>query len=191
MKQSILVFFYLCSIGLTTAQKEILIDTSASSIKWMGSNLFKFNKHYGTVKFKNGVVLKDKDSLLGGRFEIDMNSIINTDGKYNEMLVSHLKNEDFFNVLKYPLAKLEITGIKYSDSLNLDITANLTIKYITKPIEYEATLKNEKDKMIMTAKFIIDRTRWKVNYESKSLLNSLKDDTISDAIEFEVIVTFK
>jgi len=102
--------------------------------------------------------------------------------------VGHLKNEDFFNVAEYPSAQLEMTHIKYADSLNLLIDANLTIKDVTQPITYEATLQHENDRAIMMAKFIIDRTRWKVNYESKSLLNSLKDDTISDAIEFEVIV---
>tara|TARA_R110002049_G_scaffold143316_1_gene305321 strand:- start:4531 stop:5118 length:588 start_codon:yes stop_codon:yes gene_type:complete len=191
MKKGILLFYILCSVGLARAQEEIKMDTSESLIKWTGSNLFKFNKHHGTVNFKSGVILKDKDSLSGGRFEIDMNSMINTDGKYNEMLVWHLKNEDFFNVEKYPSAKLEITGIKYSDSINLDIEGNLTIKNITEPIVYKAILKHDKDKLVMTAKFIIDRTRWKVNYESKSLLSSLKDDTISDAIEFEVTVVSK
>lgn len=191
MKKPILLFYILFSIGFARAQEEIKIDTSTSLIKWTGSNLFKFNEHYGTVKFKSGMILKDKDSLLGGRFEIDMNSIINTDGKYNEMLVWHLKNEDFFDVEKHPISKLEITDIKYSDSLNLDIKANLTIKNITEPIEYKAILKHGKGKLVMVAKFIIDRTRWKVNYESKSLFSNLKDHAISDAIEFEVTVVSK
>ena len=41
----------------------------------------------------------------------------------------------------------------------------------------------------MKSSFIIDRTRWGVNYESKSFLDGLKDEAISDAIKFEVIVT--
>lgn len=103
MKKGILLFYILCSVGLARAQEEIKMDTSESLIKWTGSNLFKFNKHHGTVNFKSGVIIKDKDSLSGGRFEIDMNSIRNTDGKYNEMLVWHLKNEDFFKRRTLPI----------------------------------------------------------------------------------------
>ena len=172
-------------------QNEIKIDTSKSFVKWTGSNVFKFNKHYGIVKFKNGKINQNRDTIIGGRFEIDMNSIINTDGKYNEMLVWHLKNEDFFDVKKHPISKLEIISVKYIDSIHLDVNANLKIKNITLPIEYKSILKRDDDKIILKSKFIIDRTRWKINYESKSILGSLKDDIISDAIEFEVIITTK
>ncbi len=189
MKKIILLTVAVCSTILASAQYEI--DTSKSLVRWTGSNLFKFNEHYGTVKFKNGVILMDKDSIVGGSFDVDMNSIINADGKYNEMLVGHLKNEDFFDVEKYPIAKLEITNVKYTNSVSLSISAELTIKNITEPIEYKSTFENHQNKIVMKSKFIIDRTRWKINYESKSLFDSLKDDIISDAIEFEVIITTK
>ncbi len=191
MKKHIVVFVSLFTIGWLTAQSEIPIDTSMSSIKWTGSNLFKLNEHYGTVKFKQGIIFKNGDALTGGSFEVDMNSITNTDGKYNEMLVFHLKNEDFFNVKKHASAQLEITGITYADNVNLDVKAMLTIKGVTQAITYSATLEQIDDRIRMVSKFIIDRTRWNVNYESKGLLKTLKDDTISDAITFEVIVISK
>lgn len=189
MKTIIIAVLCLCSITVTTAQHSMQIDTSKSLLTWKGSNLFKFNEHFGTVKFSSGTIFMENDSLSGGNFEVDMNTITNTDGKYNEMLVSHLKNEDFFNVEKHPKAKLEITGIKYMDENEVQINADLTIKSITNPIVYKSTLVRENSKVLMTAKFIIDRTLWKVNYESKSILDSLKDDTISDAIELEVLLT--
>jgi len=189
MKTIILAILCLSSITVTTAQRSMQIDTSKSLLKWKGSNLFKFNEHSGTVKFISGTIFMENDSLSGGNFEVDMNTIINTDGKYNEMLVWHLKNEDFFNVEEHPRAKLEIKSIKYLDENEVQINADLTIKSITNPIVYKSMLERQKGKVLMKAKFIIDRTLWNVNYESKSLLDSLKDDTISDAIEFEVVVT--
>ena len=191
MKKSIVFLTFLCSLSLVSAQNEVPIDTSKSLVKWTGSNLFKFNKHFGTVKFKNGVFLTKRDSLVGGKFEMDMTSIINTDGKYNEMLVGHLKNEDFFDVKKFPASQLEILEVRYIDRTQLEIKANLTIKNSTEPIAFSATLENVNDTMVLKSKFIIDRIRWKINYESKSLLNSLKDDIISDAIAFEVMVSSK
>ncbi|UOY09162.1 hypothetical protein L0P88_11635 [Muricauda sp. SCSIO 64092] len=65
------------------------------------------------------------------------------------------------------------------------------IKIDTEPIAFGATLENANDKLVLKSKFIIDRTRWAITYESKSLLSSLKDDIISDAIAFEVIVYTK
>ena len=191
MKKSVVLLALLCATSMVSGQNQISIDTSKSLVKWTGSNLFKFNKHFGTVKFRNGVFLKRGGSIFGGKFEMDMTSIINTDGKYNEMLVWHLKNEDFFDVEKYPTSKLEILNVRYNDHTNVEIEANLTIKNTTQPIAFGATLENVNDKLVLKSKFIIDRTRWAITYESKSLLNSLKDDIISDAIEFEVIVYTK
>lgn len=190
MKQFILLLIIIISSGFSVdAQNEIEIDTSKSVVKWTGSNLFKFNKHYGTVKFKSGEFISKNDSIIGGQFEINMNSIINTDGKYSEILVGHLKNQDFFYVEKYPISKLEILSLKYKDASQVNIEANLTIKGVTQKINYRSTIKISGDGVEMKSSFIIDRTKWGVNYESKSILRSLKDDTISDAIEFEVIVS--
>jgi polyisoprenoid-binding protein YceI len=189
MKNIILILVIVGSILSTNAQKKLKIDTSKSVIKWTGSNLFKFNKHYGTVKFTSGEIIFKNDSITGGHFKIDMNTIINTDGKYNKMLVWHLKNEDFFNVEKYPKAELKIRSIKYSEDTQIEVEANLTIKDSTQTVNYKAILENSNDTMVLKSNFIIDRTRWGVNYESKSLLGSLKDDIISDAIEFEVTLT--
>lgn len=189
MIKSSLLVLTLFSIGVITAQRDIKIDTSTSTIKWTGSNLFKFNEHFGTVKFKKGTLIKNGETFTGGSFEIDMNSIRNTDGKHNEMLISHLKNEDFFDVQRYPFAKLQITDIVYTDSTTLKIKANLTIKGKTNPITYDAKLFKDNESIQLVSKFIIDRTLWNINYESKGLLKTLKDDTISDAIAFEVTIS--
>ncbi len=188
MKKIILLLVIAGSIVSANAQKNLKIDTSKSIIKWTGSNLFKFNKHYGTVKFESGKIITKNDSIIGGHFKIDMRTIINTDGKYNEMLVGHLKNKDFFNVEEHPTSKLEILSLKYKDTIQIKVEANLTIKGVTKKINYRSTIETSDDGVVMKSSFIIDRTRWGINYESKSILGSLKDDTISDAIEFEVII---
>lgn len=190
MIKSSLLVLAVFTISVLRAQQEFKIDTSSSIIKWTGSNLFKFNEHYGTVKFKQGNLIKKGAALTGGSFVIDMNSIHNTDGKYNEMLVSHLKNKDFFDVQQHPFATLQIINIMYTERNMLKVTANLTIKGKTNPITYNATVTKENQSEQMVSKFIIDRTLWNVNYESKSLLKTLKDDTISDAIEFEVMLLF-
>lgn len=190
MKKIILLALISCFTFITNAQKKIKIDTTKSVVKWTGSNLFKYNKHFGTVKFINGHIIKSNDVILGGRFEIDMNAIVNTDGKYNDMLVSHLKNQDFFDVEKHPVATLEFTEVVHKNVNTIKVKAKLTIKDITNEIDFNIKFKVVDGTYEMNSKFIIDRTRWGIKYESKGLFGSIKDDIISDAIEFEVVLKF-
>ena len=155
------------------------MDVSKSELKWSSDYTFYFGGHYGTVQFKEGYFIKTGDKITGGSFIIDMNTIANVDGGYNEGLVSHLKDHDFFDVEKFPTAKLVITEVIYQDSVHMDIRANLTIKGITLPIKYNAKA-NYKD-LEITTKFKIDRMRWGIDFNHK-----LKSEAISDAIAFEV-----
>ncbi|TGV03729.1 YceI family protein [Flavivirga rizhaonensis] len=180
----------ICFTCIINAQKRIEIDTTKSVVKWTGSNLFKYNKHFGTVKFINGHIIKSNDVILGGRFEIDMNTIVNTDGKYNEMLVKHLKNQDFFDVEKYLIATIKFTEVVHKNVNTIKVKANLTIKNITNEIDFNITFKVIDGTYEMNSKFIIDRTLWDIEYESKGLFANIKDDIISDAIEFEVDLKF-
>ena len=127
-------------------------------------------------------VIKTGDKITGGSFVIDMTSIISTDiddPKANKGLVDHLKDEDFFDVKKHPVAKLVITDIEYHDSTHAQIKADLSIKGISLPVKFQAEMNYEKSQM--TTKFKIDRARWGITYNSK-----LRDSAISDAIGFEV-----
>ncbi len=174
------------------AQEIINVKKAESTIIWKGSNLFKFNQHYGTVKIKKGYLEVSKNGVFGGAFEIDMNSITNTDGKYNDMLVSHLKNEDFFDVKNHPISKIKFIKIMKTAPNEFNIRAALTIKGITNKIDFRGTLKNENGESKIHSKFIIDRTLWGIHYESKGVFGfgKVKDDIISDAIEFEVELSF-
>lgn len=189
MTKTILVLaIALSSIAVMSAQELIKINTEKSIVKWTGYNLFKYNRHFGTVKFKEGSIHKNNGVIVGGDFVIDMTSIMNTDGKYNEMLVSHLKGSDFFDVKKHPVSKLKFVKFKRTSESDGVIEADLTIMGITNYIKFRCKLNKDQDTWQLSSKFFIDRTRWGIKYESKSLLGGIKDDIISDAIEFEVVV---
>jgi len=171
-----------CLSSISYAQEKLHINISKSSIKWIGELTFHFGGHDGFINFKEGYFIKTKDLITGGEFSIDMHSINNTDimdtrGKEN--LVNHLKDPDFFNVKKHPLAKLIITSVTYFEDQSMRIDANLTLKGITKPIQFNA-IPNYIEKSLRT-RFKIDRQRWNINYKSK-----FKNNAISDAIGFEV-----
>jgi len=189
-KQIILLAFTLFSIAFSNAQEKLFdqeklpINTAKSEIKWSCDYSFYFNGHFGFVKFKEGHFVKTDETITGGTFIIDLNTIMATDMEKdgNEGLTEHLKDPDFFDVKKYPTATLTITNTRYHDATHFEAKANMTIKGVTLPVKFQAEVNYETK--TMTTKFKIDRTRWGINYNSK-----LKDSAISDAIGFEVTLS--
>lgn len=185
MKKIIITFIWItCLSTISNAQEKLDINITKSSVKWIGEYIFSFSGHNGFINFTEGHFIKTGDIITGGEFTIDMNSITNTDIKTkraNNNLVNHLKDPDFFDVKKHPLAKLIITSVEYFKDKSMRIHANLTLKGITNPIRINAT-PNYQEKSL-TTKFKIDRRKWNVNYKSK-----MKDSAISDAIGFEITI---
>ena len=62
--------------------------------------------------------------------------------------------------------------------------ADLTIKGITKEVEFWATIDGDTGQM--TTKFKIDRIRWGITHN-----NDMRDHAIADAIEFDVFLQFE
>ncbi|MFY0593121.1 YceI family protein [Roseivirga sp.] len=188
---SILLVYSLSTIH---AQEIRKIDIENSQVNWSSSYSFSFGGHEGYVKLKAGLLVITDNKFTGGSFTIDMNSIANTDGDYSQDLVDHLKSDDFFNTAEHPTAQLVITNVKYHDRKNtpqsdktfIRIDANLTIKGITHPIQFEAGINAEGSQL--DSKFKIDRTLWNVNFKSKGIGARLKDGIISDAIEFNILL---
>ncbi|RZS93813.1 YceI family protein [Aquimarina brevivitae] len=190
MKTSLIaIALIIASIVQVNAQDTANLDIQKSNLYWMGSSFMGFNNHHGTVKFKEGYVNLTNGKISGGEFTIDMNTITNLDGKgYNEGLVEHLKNEDFFFTFRYPTAQLTITQVDYIDANTITIKADLIIKSIKKPVKFTALL--DYDKKEMLTNFDIDRTRWNILHATE-FDTKIKNNMISDTIEFKAQLIFK
>lgn len=183
----ILISFSTC-INAQVKEKEVFdMNTGNSTLQWKGSSLFSFGEHYGTVLFKKGHLDISHGRISGGKFIIDMNTIVNTDGEYSEGLIMHLKDKDFFDVFNYVTSMLEITHVEYIEEKSVKITADLTIKGVTNSISFIGEINSDKGKL--STSFIIDRTRWGITFASKSITN-IKEHILSDAIEFEAELYF-
>lgn len=171
------------------------LDLTNSKIMWIGKKVT--GQHNGTIKLLNGKVYIDKGQLVGGSFEIDMNSIFVEDIKdagQNAKLTNHLKSADFFNVTEYPVAKFEITSIlqgqKQNQNVQIDtIIGNLTIKNITKSIKFPASVKIENDHLEATADFDLDRTEWDIKYGSGKFFENLGDKMINDLFNIKLNIS--
>ncbi|WP_405210535.1 YceI family protein [Dokdonia sp. Asnod2-E02] len=160
------------------------LDTGKSILHWKGSYVFNVSEHNGEVYFKDGYLNSINDNVIGGSFTIDMTSITNEDHLHNRGPVTHLKDEDFFYIEKYPEASLTITSITYFEDTNThEVFADLTIKEVTKNIKFYAILDGQARSF--KAHFKIDRTRWGITYN-----NEVKNRAISEAIEFKADLQF-
>lgn len=168
------------------------VDIKQSSLRWIGYKVT--GKHEGNISLKSGELVFEGGNLKAGSFEIDMTSITNTDmsGEYSDKLVNHLKSEDFFNSAKHPTAKFKITGVSHQGKDLYKISGDLSIKGITKPIRFNASVKDENGVKSTTAVIKIDRSDFDVRYGSGSFFDGLGDKTIYDDFEIETkLVTMK
>ena len=183
LKSIALALVAFATISMTAQTKKI--DAAGSSIEWLGKKVT--GQHNGTVNFKEGTLVFKGKALKGGFFTVDMNSLTATDlqGEYQGKLNGHLKADDFFGTAKFPTATLVFKKIGSKAKDVYAVTADLTIKGITKPVTFDITVNGN----TATTTFNVDRTKYDIKYGSKSFFDSIGDKAIND--EFELKVTLK
>ncbi len=173
---------------------EFRVDTTSSVIQWQGKK--PTGTHTGTIQITEGTFHANDSIVESGTFVIDMGSITVTDLEGNQKmnLENHLKGTvegkegDFFNINEYPDAKFEVTGITENNGKTM-LQGNLTMKGETKNVEFPVNINRNGDELELTSEtFTIDRTKWNVNFKSKSVFDSLGDNFINDEIELTIKV---
>ncbi|MGC4130139.1 MAG: YceI family protein [Bergeyella sp.] len=149
------------SNDVTTTQDGTVysIDTLNSKIEWKGYKVVKSENtsHFGTIKFESGNITVKNGKLESGTFVADVNSLESIDLKDDTdskaKLEGHLKSADFFEVEKFPTASYEITKVTASESgdYNTVLEGNLTIKGITKPVQFLANVSVKEDGTVAIA----------------------------------------
>lgn len=160
---------------------ELNVNTSDSKVIWTGKKITA--THHGEIQLKSGSVHIEGDKISGGLFIIDMNTIDDQDleGEWKGKLEGHLKGEDFFDVAKFPEAKLEITQVEGNGVGVHKASANLTIKDVTKNVTFDVNVTEiSEDSFKATADFNIERADWGIVYPGKP------DDLISAEMNFKV-----
>lgn len=163
------------------------VDTQKSLLNWNGKKVT--GEHSGTINLSNGALIVDGTKLTGGTFTIDMNSIVCTDltdAGYNAKFIGHMKSEDFFNTAKYPTARFDIVKVTPKSGNQVEVTGNLTIKGITKPVTFPAAVKATPTGIEATGKAVIDRTKYDIRYGSKSFFENIGDKAIYDDFTLDV-----
>ncbi|MFC4096256.1 YceI family protein [Euzebyella saccharophila] len=187
MKKGVFSLALALVFGVATATEPIAeekkeVKTEASTVTWKAYKVT--GSHEGTVALKSGSLTFDGDKLTGGEFVADMTSLISTDmeGDGKAKLEGHLKADDFFGVEKHETSKLVFTNVKSTGKNSYEVTGDLTIKGITKPVVFDVSVYGSK----ATANVKVDRTKYDIKYGSGSFFENLGDKTIYD--EFDLVV---
>lgn len=164
------------------------VDLSKSSITWSGKKFA--GSHIGTVDLTSGTLSFNGKKLIDGGFVANMTTI--KDNDKNGGLEKHLKSEDFFGVEKFPAANFVIKKVE-GNGTTVNITGDLTIKGITNAITFPATLVWNADKTVSATadKIVIDRTKYGIQFKSKSVFANIGDNFIYDDFTLSVKLTAK
>lgn len=169
------------------SQENFSVNVDNSTLNWKGYK--PTGTHNGTITLASGNIFLKNNKIAGGNFVADMSTI--KESEDNSKLENHLKSEDFFEIVVFPIAKFEITEITNKGE-KIQVTGNITIKGITKQIAFPAALLVNEDSLVLTSDtFQINRADFNVKFKSKSFFNDLKDKFVNDEFDFQVTIIAK
>ena len=183
---SILFISLFAFSNLSEPIAPVKVDMNESSVTWHASKVT--GSHFGKVPITEASLDYDNGKINGGSFTMDMTSLTVedlTDAGSNAKLTGHLKSDDFFSVEKFNTSTMTITNVKGSGN-NVEITGDLTIKGITKPVTFPATISTAGGKITATAEITFDRTHYDIKYRSGSYFEDLADRLIYDEVKLDV-----
>lgn len=182
---TVIVMLFLSNVNAQSFTYQI--DSKESEIMWKGTKVT--GEHFGTIGLKSGELRAENGALQGGEFSVDMNSITCLDLTSRSMaskLEGHLKSDDFFNAEKYPYANLKIKSVEAKGNDLYVAKADLTIRGITEPIEFDFESRFNNSKIMAIATINVDRSKHNVKYNSGSFFENLGDNLIDDIFEIKV-----
>jgi len=183
MKNIFLLFaLFGFSVSVMNGQVKLTADTTKTTLNWLGEKVT--GQHTGTIKIQGGSLTMKENKIISGEFLINMATL--KDSEHNAHLEGHLKSADFFDVEKFPTAKLVLKSSDSFDKGSAVVKAELTIKGVTNPIEFRAAMQKKDDGNWFFTNITIDRTKWNIKYGSGSFFDNLGDKTIYDEFKLKV-----
>ena len=111
-------------------------------------------------------------------------------GTLNTALDTHLKSPDFLDVAKFPQATFKATSVKPTGDSTAEITGDLTLHGVTKPVTFQASF-------IRGGMNPVDKNTYRLGFQGKTVLKrsdfGIKSyvPAISDEVTMEIDAEFK
>jgi len=145
------------------------VDPSHSRLGFTVRHL-GFSKVRGSFENFEGIVRLDPDDLstIEAEGTAQTASITTNDEKRD----AHLRSADFFDADKYPTITFKSTGVKDVDGSRFTLIGELTMRGVTKEVEFEGEYLGAgrdplgNDKIALEARTTINRKDWGLNWNA-------------------------
>ena len=157
------------------------------------------NRHNGFILFNSGTLSNFTAGMpTRGTFSINMNSMRSTDeasAAGRKKVDDKLRSEDFFAVSRYPTATMLVKQIlPEKNPATYKVSGELTIKGVTKPVEFTTIMKQNGNTIIATANTNISREKWNINHQQQpspwDFVARMKDNLVDDDITVNLELVF-
>ncbi|SOD92102.1 YceI family protein [Spirosoma fluviale] len=174
-------FFAFALVSSTVAQSQFTVDAKASQLNWTGYAELGSWAPSGTIQVSKGQFSVAGRQITTGRISIDMTTLQHEDAK----LQAHLRDEDFFDIARYPTATFLLASLSGQVA-----TGQLTIRGVTRPVTFPVVVSPEGDGLRIKGKAVIDRTQFAIRYNSTSFFSGLGDYAIKNefSLAFNIVV---
>jgi polyisoprenoid-binding protein YceI len=164
-----------------------MLDVRRSVVRWKGTKFRGRGKHEGTVGLQAGTLSLCGTAVCRGSFTLDMRSIAVTDIPVDDpiprnRLTSHLNSRDFFWTERYPTATFMLQQVIQRGSM-YRVTGELTLRGVTRPLSFDATMTESAGERRVTSSLTIDRQDWGIEYRFDPIRNEIVDDEIALVLE--------
>jgi len=166
-------------------------DPGRSRVAWTGRNIA--SSHFGSIPLVEGTLQVEDGRLNGLSLAVDMTRITCEDIDDPEMakvLEAHLKNEDFFEADRFPMAKFTSTRVEKldgPDSPRISVTGDLEIRGVVNEVTVEGVFgRNFDGDFAASASFDIDRTEWGALYGSPRFFRRLLGHFVREEVSLSV-----
>lgn len=112
------------------------LDPAHGKITWSVTH-FGFSTYVGQFSHVDATLKVDPKAV--GASALDVTVDANSLGTLNAALDTHLKSKDFLDVATFPTATFKATKVTQTGEKTADITGDLTLHGVTKPVVVHAT----------------------------------------------------
>lgn len=130
----------------------LVADPRATTIRWRGTGLGGRGVREGVVGLASGMLVIRHEQLTSGSFTIDMRS-----------LDASMRGADWLDVARHPTATFRSTGATRVGTSRWQVSGDLTMRGITKPITFDTDVRwEEVGHMIAVSTITLDRRQWEI-----------------------------
>lgn len=171
MKKIIYTLLLLLSINSIHAQMILTPTDEGSKVNFVIKN-FGIRTN-GVLTGLKGIIKFDPKNVSLWAFDVTVDaSTIDTDNSSRD---KHLKKADYFDVTKYPVIRIKSTKIQTTGTAGIYLlNADLTIKGVTKPVNFTFKVNNINNGYLFTGEFPMDRRDFQVGGSSVTLSDKLQ-----------------